>query len=152
MVSNIIIPPILGKIPILTDIFQMGWNHQLEHEVCVLRPTCLVLQRSLMNLKLTPSHLFSEDARFGWRFMVGPKTRGRCHFLLPSINRCLESCPGHTIGKWSEECQNAKVFSKEMIFDVFNVRVACIYIGLYIYIHMFIYYDTYTIHIHPSPE
>ena len=24
--------PYLGKIPILTNIFQMGWNHQLEIE------------------------------------------------------------------------------------------------------------------------
>ena len=24
--------PYLGKIPILTNIFQMGWNHQLEYE------------------------------------------------------------------------------------------------------------------------
>ena len=23
--------PCLGKIPILTNIFQMGWNHQLEY-------------------------------------------------------------------------------------------------------------------------
>ncbi len=31
MVSNIFyFHPYLGKIPILTNIFQMGWNHQLE--------------------------------------------------------------------------------------------------------------------------
>jgi len=31
MVSNIFyFQPYLGKIPILTNIFQMGWNHQLE--------------------------------------------------------------------------------------------------------------------------
>ena len=32
MVSNIFyFHPYLGKIPILTNIFQMGWNHQLEN-------------------------------------------------------------------------------------------------------------------------
>jgi len=31
VVSNIFnFHPYLGKIPILTNIFQMGWNHQLE--------------------------------------------------------------------------------------------------------------------------
>ena len=31
MVSNIFyFFPYLGKIPILTNIFQMGWNHQLD--------------------------------------------------------------------------------------------------------------------------
>ena len=35
MVRNIFcFHPYLGKIPILTNIFQMGWNHQLEgHEI-----------------------------------------------------------------------------------------------------------------------
>ena len=33
VVSNIFyVQPYLGKIPILTDIFQMGWNHQLEKD------------------------------------------------------------------------------------------------------------------------
>ena len=34
VVSNIFyFHPYLGKIPILTNIFQMGWNHQLESDV-----------------------------------------------------------------------------------------------------------------------
>ena len=33
VVSNIFyFHPYLGKIPILTNIFQMGWNHQPENE------------------------------------------------------------------------------------------------------------------------
>ena len=31
--------PYLGKIPILTNIFQMGWNHQLEYKWSY-NPTC----------------------------------------------------------------------------------------------------------------
>ena len=46
VVSNIFyFHPYLGKIPILTDIFQMGWNHQ---------PVKLILiEQNLPSLKLT---------------------------------------------------------------------------------------------------
>ena len=41
VVSNISnFHPYLGKIPILINIFQMGWNHQLVQQLFILRP-CL---------------------------------------------------------------------------------------------------------------
>ena len=39
MVSSIFyVHPYLGKIPILINIFQMGWNHQPDKFINILRP------------------------------------------------------------------------------------------------------------------
>ena len=59
--------PYLGKIPILTNIFQMGWNHQLES-------LCLYLQLRRMYGALQvvypdpgfPAYDARQCARVGW--------------------------------------------------------------------------------------
>ncbi len=53
VVSNILyFHPYLGKIPILTNIFQTGWNHQLEKIVAIYPPR---------NFHFAPENQWLED-------------------------------------------------------------------------------------------
>ena len=66
--------PYLGKIPILTNIFQMGWNHQLDHvsenlntesgsnpKLPKKRKTCWALRLVIGELYYGPTDLFHKD-------------------------------------------------------------------------------------------
>ena len=48
--------PYLGKIPNLTNIFQMGWNHQLERG-CEILLICFLTQKISVNRSLDVSKL-----------------------------------------------------------------------------------------------
>ena len=63
--------PYLGKIPILTNIFQMGWNHQLEYNqlfTCFDRTNSIIpwfvgTQKNLMTRSIVQRHRFLKVAR-----------------------------------------------------------------------------------------
>ena len=65
VVSNILcFHPFLGKIPSLTNIFQMGWNHQLENVSIILS---LLLEMSVLFLKIKIESIGVLDCRSSWQ-------------------------------------------------------------------------------------
>ena len=77
MVSNIVyVHPYLGKIPILTNIFQRGWNHQ---------PELVSVLRKHVNPK---THWTKKEKKRSIRTMTGLGTwmRSRCMVRLKARN------------------------------------------------------------------
>ena len=84
--------PYLGKIPILTNIFQMGWNHQ-ELQLLRLCKSCTRRVKALM-LPLKTSVLGSEDAVMFLYFLT------RWPWLFIGFLRIILKLPRKKHGGW----------------------------------------------------
>ena len=63
--------PYLGKIPILTNIFQRGWNHQLV--LCITLPPVIMVSWKIAHLKTINPHL--PEAHFPRSHDYGGKSK-----------------------------------------------------------------------------
>ena len=127
VVSNMFyVHPHLGKIPILTNIFQRGWNHQLETVVFFgwLRCLCLVCQVEESNTKYISlmwdffqhfvtwwffhifcllnvhPYVFGEDVHPFWRSHIFSKGLVQPQLLEPAFS-CLDVMDQ----EWAEKSQ-----------------------------------------------
>ena len=70
----------MGKIPILTNIFQMGWNHQLVEVYVPIEVACCIKGRmNIPNYKankqfMDPPWVMSEMSHFCWRIPMVVET------------------------------------------------------------------------------
>ena len=64
--------PYLGKIPILTNIFQIGWNHQLVYISYIYMQKCLNVQHDHLQGQEYPSYagLFQVKSFASWNLYM----------------------------------------------------------------------------------
>ena len=79
--------PYLGKIPILTNIFQMGWNHQLDNMELIPchyeNPVFLKMSQFLIRKNgwsMSPVAIGSDETTM--TRSMGPWSRSKGHFLV----------------------------------------------------------------------
>ena len=118
VVSNILyFQPYLGKIPILTNIFQMGWNHQLDE--FWLGDVGSLARTLLLNLGTGPW----KSWRFPWFFgallermmahSLGNLT-GRFMFFFWGSNQCLLwQC-----NDWGEEWNTSHIPAQHLLLNL----------------------------------
>ena len=85
--------PYLGKIHILTNLFHMGWNHQLVY-IFVFKQI-LFFQGTGMNVKVN-HHYYPQISPKWWKFNVlclyfFPEKHITCSGCKSALNRCLTS-------------------------------------------------------------
>ena len=129
VVSNIFyVHPYLGKIPILTNIFQMGWNHQLAMDDWITPPggfLFVVAEASRWPCSFGQLLGFDPLVEFFWvpgsqpnmKFSQGPSVQ-----LLSCFGRCLYTDVHY------------------LITSYFQGSVILIYIYIHMYNHLYILY------------
>ena len=86
MVSNIFhFHPCLGKIPILTHIFQLGWNHQTRYMICCFYMYLLV--RTNQSVTLSAEFMDSGSIWPPVTHWCQPPSNKKSHVLNPEMEK-----------------------------------------------------------------